>query len=100
MKTGTVNNKFMLSNIRLDGKFHLSEGLEVRKTIAQSPYGYCTIGDVTSDIYCPGIFHRNYTNSGIPFLGGGDIQKADYDSGKYLRGKTTPNHEILKIKKG
>ncbi len=100
MKTGTVNNKFMLSNIRLDGKFHLSEGLEVRKTIAQSPYGYCTIGDVTSDIYCPGIFHRNYTNSGIPFLGGGDIQKADYDSGKYLRAKTTPNHEILKIKKG
>ena len=66
MKTGTVNNKFMLSNIRLDGKFHLSEGLEVRKTIAQSPYGYCTIGDVTSDIYCPGIFHRNSLLSAKP----------------------------------
>ena len=55
---------------------------------------------MTSDIYCPGIFRRNYTKSGVPFLGGGDIQKADYDSGKYLRKITTPNHEILQIKKG
>lgn len=100
MKTGIVDNKFVLSHIRLDGKFHLSEGLEVRSVIKHSPYGYCTIGDVTSDIYCPGIFRRNYTKSGVPFLGGGDIQKADYDSGKYLRKITTPNHEILQIKKG
>lgn len=100
MKTGATNSKFVMSNLRLDGKFHLSEGLEVRKLIKRSPYGYDIIKNVTSDIYCPGIFHRNYTSSGVPFLGGGDIQKAYYDSGKYLREKTTPNHEILKIKKG
>lgn len=100
MKTGIVESKFVFSNFRLDGKFHLSEGLEVRKSIHQSPYGCRLIKDVTSDIYCPGIFRRNYTSSGIPFLGGGDIQKADYDSGKYLRERTTPNNEILKIKKG
>ncbi len=100
MKTGATNSKFVMSNLRLDGKFHLSEGLEVRKLIKRSPYGYDIIKNVTSDIYCPGIFHRNYTSSGIPFLGGGDIQKASYDSGKYLREKTTPNHNILKIKRG
>ena len=100
MKTGTVDNKFILSNLRFDGKFHLSEGLDVRKTIAKSPYGNSHIGELTSDIYCPGIFRRNYTKSGIPFLGGGDILKSDLDSGKYLREKTTPNHEILKIQKG
>ena len=35
MKTGIVDNKFVLSHIRLDGKFHLSEGLEVRSIIRE-----------------------------------------------------------------
>ena len=100
MKNGIVDSAFIRSNYRFDGKFHLSEGLEVRHIINRSPYGNSLISDVTSDIYCPGIFRRNYTKSGTPFLGGGDIQKADYDSGKYLRVKTTPNYEILQIKKG
>lgn len=86
--------------MRLDGSFHLSDGLEVRKLVSRSPYGTTEIKDVTSDIYCPGIFKRNYVKSGIPFLGGGDIQKQDLDSGKYLRKKNTPNYEILQIKKG
>lgn len=100
MKKGVVNSTFIRSNLRFDGKFHLSEGLNVRHIIKKSPYGNCLIDDVTSDIYCPGIFRRNYTKSGTPFLGGGDIQKAKYDSGKFLRKKTTPNFEILQIKKG
>ena len=100
MKKGVVDSAFVRSNLRFDGKFHLSEGLEVRHLINRSPYGNSLINDVTSDIYCPGIFRRNYTKSGTPFLGGGDIQKADYDSGKYLRARTTPNHDILQIKKG
>lgn len=100
MKVSIIDSKFVISNLRFDGKYHLSEGLTVRKQIAKSPYGVCKIEDVTSNIYCPGIFHRNYTKSGTPFLGGGDIQKSDLDSGKYLRQKTTPNHEILAIKKG
>ena len=100
MKNGIVDSAFIRSNYRFDGKFHLSEGLEVRHIINRSPYGNSLISEVTSDIYCPGIFRRNYTKSGTPFLGGGDIQKADYDSGKYLRVKTTPNYEILQIKKG
>ncbi len=100
MKLGVIDSKFVLTNLRLDGKFHLSEGLEVRRLVKKSPYGYSSIGDVTSDIYCPGIFRRNYTNSGTPFLGGGDIQKNNYDCGKYLRASTTPNYEILQIKKG
>ena len=86
--------------MRLDGNFHLSEGLEVRSIINNSPYPIESISDVTSDIYCPGIFKRNYTKSGIPFLGGGDIQKQDLDSGKYLRKESTSNFEVLQIKKG
>ena len=33
-------------------------------------------------------------------MGGGDIQRADLNSGKFLRKKTTPNHDILKIPEG
>lgn len=86
--------------MRFDGSFHLSDGLEVRRMIKNSPYGLSTIRDITKDIYCPGIFRRNYTKSGYAFLGGGDIQKADYDSGKYLKKIRTPNWEILEVKKG
>ena len=100
MKKGVIESTFIRSSLRFDGKFHLSEGLEVRHIINHSPFGNSLIRDVTSDIYCPGIFRRNYTKTGTPFLGGGDIQKADYDSGKYLRAKTTPKHDILQIKKG
>jgi len=100
MKKGVIDSAFVRSNFRFDGKFHLSEGLEVRHLINRSPYGNSLISEVTSDIYCPGIFRRNYTKSGTPFLGGGDIQKTDYDTGKYLRAETTPNHDILQIKKG
>ena len=100
MKFSSVRSKFVVSQMRLDGSFQLSDGLEVRKLVSRSPYGTTEIKDVTSDIYCPGIFKRNYVKSGIPFLGGGDIQKQDLDSGKYLRKKNTPNYEILQIKKG
>ena len=100
MKFSSVRSKFVVSQMRLDGSFHLSDGLEVRKLVSRSPYGTTEIKDVTSDIYCPGMFKRNYVISGIPFLGGVDIQKQDLDSGKYLRKKNTPNYEILQIKKG
>lgn len=100
MKISSVKSKFVVSQMRLDGSFHLSDGLEVRKLVSKSPYGTTEIKDVSSKIYCPGIFKRNYVKSGIPFLGGGDIQKQDLDSGKYLREKNTPNYEVLQIKKG
>lgn len=100
MKIGRVSNKFVRSQLRLDGKFHLSEGLVVRKQIYNSPYEVKSIYDVTSNIYCPGIFRRNYVSSGVTFLGGSDIKRNDLDSGKYLTETNTPNFEILKIKKG
>ena len=100
MKASSVKSKFVLKCMRFDGKFHLSEGLEVRKIIAKCPYGTDIIENVTTNIYCPGIFSRNYTKTGTPFLGGGDILKANYDSGKYLREKTTPNHKTLAVKRG
>ena len=100
MKVGVVNQSFMLSSLRLDGNFHLSDGLVVRAHINKSPYGIKNIGDVTSRVYCPGIFKRNYTKTGIPFLGGSDIQKNYYNCGKYLRKSTTPNHSTLSIPKG
>ena len=100
MKTGVVSHGFIVSQMRLDGNFHLSDGLIVRKIVKKAPYQIKNIEDVCSDIYCPGIFRRNYLKTGVPFLGGGDIQKQILDSGKYLRESTTPNYEILQIKKG
>lgn len=100
MKTGVISHAFIASQMRLDGNFHLSDGLIVRKIVKKAPYGITNIYGVCSDIYCPGIFRRNYLKSGVPFLGGGDIQKQDLDSGKYLRESSTPNYQILQVKKG
>lgn len=100
MKTANISSKFVRSQMRLDAKFHLSDGLLVRRVISNSPYKIKQIRDLTADIYCPGIFKRNYVNSGIPFLGGSDIQKRDFKSSKYLLKKHTPNNETLKVCKG
>lgn len=100
MKSTSVNISFARQQMRFDSSFHLSDGLEVRRMMKKSPYELETIRNVTKDIYCPGIFRRNYTKTGYAFLGGGDIQKADYDSGKYLKKARTPNWEILEVKKG
>lgn len=100
MKQAVVNNASICAQNRLDAKFHLSDGLLVRHLINRCPYRVTTIKDVTEDIYCPGIFKRTYLKNGFMFLGGGDIQKAELDSGKYLNKKRTPNWEILAVKKG
>ena len=87
MKSASINISFATQQMRFDGSFHLSDGLVVRRMMEKSPYGLSTIREMTQDIYCPGIFRRNYTKNGYTFLGGGDIQKADYNSpiGKYLK---------------
>ena len=100
MKVGKTSSVFIRNSTRFDGNFHLSDGVKAREIIMKVPYKLYAIGDVTSDVYCPGIFHRHYVNSGVPFLGGSDILKADYSSGKYLRKETTPNHKILSVNKG
>lgn len=101
MRVDTVKSSFITaSGCRLDGSFHLSDGIKVRAMIKNSPYGVVAINSVAPEIYCPGIFHRNYTTTGTPFLGGGDILKQDYDTGKYLVRKTTPNYKILEIQRG
>lgn len=100
MKTSDISSKFILSQMRLDAKFHLSDGLVVRRIISNSPYQIKQISELTEDIYCPGIFKRNYVNIGTPFLGGSDIQKRDFKSSKFLLAKNTPNYETLKINKG
>ena len=96
MKISSVKSKFVVSQMRLDGSFHLSDGLEVRKLVSKSPYGTTEIKDVSSNIYCPGIFKRNYVKSGIPFLGGGDIQKQDLDSGNICVRRI---HQIMRFSK-
>ena len=50
MKFSSVRSKFVVSQMRLDGSFHLSDGLEVRKLVSRSPYGTTEIKDVTSYI--------------------------------------------------
>ncbi len=100
MRISRINSKNVVSKMRLDGKFHLSDGLLVRRIIARSPYGVTTIGELTHNIYCPGIFRRIYLKNGVPFLGGGDIQKFILNSGKFLNKANTPNWESLKVEKG
>lgn len=49
MKISSVKSKFVVSQMRLDGSFHLSDGLEVRKLVSKSPYGTTEIKDVSSN---------------------------------------------------
>ena len=99
MKISTIKAQDIYMPLRLDGRYHLSDGMVVREEIRKSPYQCVTIGEVTSKIYCPGIFHRNYVHKGTPFLGGGDILRKNFDSGKFLTKVHTPNHETLVIPK-
>ena len=43
MKISSVKSKFVVSQMRLDGSFHLSDGLEVRKLVSKSPYPLISI---------------------------------------------------------
>lgn len=72
MKTARVNIHAVRSiNFRTDASYHLSEGQNVQRCIAASPYPLTTIKEVSEDIFIGNRAKRVYvkdSNHGIPFL--------------------------------
>lgn len=104
MKTARVNIHAVRSiNFRTDARYHLSEGQNVQRCIAASPYPLTTIKEVSEDIFIGNRAKRVYvkdSNHGIPFLSSSDILKADLDNVKFASKKYTPEIERMSLKKG
>lgn len=104
MKTARVNIHAVRSiNFRTDASYHLSEGQNVQRCIAASPYPLTTIKEVSEDIFIGNRAKRVYvkdSNHGIPFLSSSDILKADLDNVKLVSKKYTPEIERMSLKKG
>ena len=104
METARVNIHAVRSiNFRTDASYHLSEGQNVQRCIAASPYPLTTIKEVSEDIFIGNRAKRVYvkdSNHGIPFLSSSDILKADLDNVKFASKKYTPEIERMSLKKG
>ena len=88
------SNWLFESDLRLDGKFHLSDGRLARKKISNSPYPIKSIGEVTKDIFYGGRDRRIYVKDpkkGILFMGSADMLKSSFDTLKYISKRHTKN---------
>lgn len=82
------------SDLRLDGKFHLSDGRIARIDINNSPYALKKIADVSKDIFYGGRDRRIYVNDptkGVAFMGSAAMLKSDFNNLKYISRKHTKN---------
>lgn len=104
MKTAIVKiNAVRSINYRTDASYHLSEGQNVQRSIAASPYPLIKVKEVASDIFIGNRAKRVYVKDikhGIPFLSSSDILKADLDNVKLASKKYTPEIERMSLKKG
>ena len=104
MRTSYINIKDVhISNLRTDASFHLSEGQEVQRFIANSPYPLLPISKVAKDIFIGNRAKRVYVKKashGIPFLSSSDILRADLNNLKLASTKYTPDIERMKLQKG
>ncbi|MFN8435997.1 MAG: restriction endonuclease subunit S [Cytophagales bacterium] len=103
MKVLKVKSKwFDESNLRIDAKYHLSEGRVTRATINKSNSKVETLGSVSEKIFYGGRSRRNYVEDplkGIPFLGSSDMLKSNINDLKYLSLKNTKNLKELILEK-
>ena len=104
MRTSYINIKDVhTTNLRTDASFHLSEGQEVQRFIANSPYPLLPISKVAKDIFIGNRAKRVYVKKashGIPFLSSSDILRADLNNLKLASTKYTPDIERMKLQKG
>lgn len=103
MKTGIIQNRaFSNIGVRLDSKFHLSDGVLSRNKVMKAPYLIKTVGDVSSDIFYGNRAKRIYikdTNRGIPFISSSDMLKSDLNGVKYISKKYSISRSSILLKK-
>lgn len=102
MKTGIIQCKSVgKDGVRLDSKFHLSNGLTTVRKIINSRYSIESLNNVTTNIFNGPRFKRIYVNNplnGIPFMGSSDMLRTHLDSLKLISKKYSKNIDSLKIK--
>ncbi len=85
-------------NKRFEAFYHTSNNRAIYNYIT-SNFEYKTLREVTSRIFRPGIFKREYVSNGVTFLGGADILMAIPSSDKKLSFRQVEKMPELKVKK-
>lgn len=104
MKTISADTSWVNSSgLRLDSKFHLSQGRLTKLTIENSPYPLTSIGKVSKDIFFGGRAKRIYVTDpakGVPFMGSADMLKSDFESLKFISSKHTADLQSYFVDEG
>ena len=99
-KSSSVSIKSIVSshNKRFEASYHTSENRSLYDYIT-SNFEYKTLGELTEQIFRPGIFKREYVSNGVTFLGGADILMSIPNSDKKLSIRQVEKIPELKVKK-
>lgn len=102
MKSTSLNIQSIYADKRLDGSYHLSEGVSVRNAVKKSPYTLRNVEDGANSIFYGCRAKRVYVKSekhGIPFLSSSDILLADVNNVKLASRKYMSGVEEMKLEK-
>ena len=102
MKTLIVNSQWINGDLRIDSKYHLSDGRLTKLKIKKSPFQVEILANVSLSIYNGPRFKRYYVNDaqqGIPFMGSSDMLKTNFFDLKYISKKLSKNLAELYVKK-
>ena len=103
MRATSVNIKTINKAARFDGSYHLSDGVQIRRTISASPYPMSRVGSAANRIFIGNRVKRVYVKSdeaGIPFMSSSDILYADVNKVKRVSKKYTDSLAEMKLEAG
>ena len=95
---GSISSIRSSHNKRFEAFYHTSENRNIYDYIIQN-FEYKTLGELTSKIFRPGIFKREYVADGVTFLGGANILMQIPDSEKKLSYRQVEKMPELKVKR-
>jgi len=102
MKSTSLSIQSIYADKRLDGSYHLSEGVSVRNAVKKSPYTLRYVKDGANSIFYGGRAKRIYVKSpkhGIPFLSSSDILLANLNNVKLASRKYMSGIEEMTLEK-
>lgn len=103
MRAASVNIQSVNNTARFDGSYHLSDGVQIRRTISASPYPLSKVGSAANRIFIGNRVKRVYVKSeetGVPFMSSSDILYADVNKVKRVSRKYTDSLEEMKLEAG
>lgn len=104
MKSITVKSRGVADcGYRFDASYHLSDGVSIKRAIANTSYGSLCVSDVTKRIFYGIRANRTYVKSkehAIPFMTGANIMLSDLSNTKLVSKKYTPCVDEMTLHKG